>query len=200
LDQQRSLRRSSGLGLVEEFHSIQEMLTGLGYMQDWNLTPRGERLRKIYNESDLLVAETLERGLLYGLDMQELASLASVFVYEPRTDHVSSPDWPTERLEQRWGQLEDLWRELNRLETGHRLSPMRRPDPGFGRVAYQWADGVAFDDLTAGPLAPGDFVRVSRQMADLLRQLRDAASEIREESDAALRAVDRGVVAAQGVG
>jgi superfamily II RNA helicase len=49
-------------------------------------------------------------------------------------------------------------------------------------------------------MAPGDFVRVSRQLADLLRQLRDAASEIADEASDALRAVDRGVVAAQGVG
>jgi superfamily II RNA helicase len=49
-------------------------------------------------------------------------------------------------------------------------------------------------------MAPGDFVRVSRQLADLLRQLRDAAPELRDETAAALRAVDRGVVAAQGVG
>jgi superfamily II RNA helicase len=67
-------------------------------------------------------------------------------------------------------------------------------------VAYQWASGESFDDLTARAMAPGDFVRVSRQLADLLRQLRDAAREIRSEADAALRAVDRGVVAAQGVG
>jgi superfamily II RNA helicase len=49
-------------------------------------------------------------------------------------------------------------------------------------------------------MAPGDFVRVSRQLADLLRQLRDAAPEMRDDADAALQAIDRGVVAAQGVG
>jgi len=200
LEQHRSLRRSSGFGLVEEFRSIQELLANLDYLDGWALTPRGERLRKVYNESDLLVTETLERGLLYGLKTPELASLISVFVYEPRTDQVSSPDWPTTRLAERWDDVEALWAELHHLETDYRLSPMRRPDPGFGRVAYQWADGASFDDLTASSMAPGDFVRVNRQLADLLRQLRDAARELREEADAALRVVDRGVVAAQGVG
>jgi ATP-dependent RNA helicase HelY len=200
LEQHRSLRRTSGFGLVEEFRAIQELLTELDYLDAWSLTPRGERLRKLYNESDLLVAEALERGILYGLDMPELVALTSVFVYEPRTDHVSSPDWPTERLEERWVALEALWGEMNRLESGYRLSPMRRPDPGFGRVAYEWADGASFDDLTSRSMAPGDFVRVNRQLVDLLRQLRDAASEMREDADAARWAVDRGVVAAQGVG
>ncbi|HEX6221613.1 MAG TPA: DEAD/DEAH box helicase [Acidimicrobiia bacterium] len=200
LEQQRSVRRTSGFGLVEEFRAIQEMLTNLDYLEDWSLTPRGERLRKIYNESDLLVTECLERGLFYGLEPPELVALASVFVYEPRSDQTSPPDWPTEELDKRWQQVETVWGELHRLETDYRLSPMRRPDPGFGRVSYQWSSGASFDDLTARSMAPGDFVRVSRQLADLLRQLRDAASEIKGEADAALRSVDRGVVAAQGVG
>jgi ATP-dependent RNA helicase HelY len=200
LDQQRLLRRSSGFGLVEEFKSIQELLTNLDYLDDWELTPRGERLRTIYNESDLLVTESLERGFFYDLAASELAALLSVFVYEPRSDQVSGADWPTGRLEESWQDVDRLWSELNRLESDYRLSPTRRPDPGFGRVAYQWADGASFDDLTARTMAPGDFVRVSRQLADLLRQLRDAAPELGEEANAALRAVDRGVVAAQGVG
>jgi ATP-dependent RNA helicase HelY len=194
------MRRASGFGLVEEFSAIQQLLARLDYMDGWRLTARGTRLRRVYNEVDLLVTEALERGLLYGLEMPELVSLASVFVYEPRSDTVSAPDWPTEALQDRWEDIERLWRELNGLETEHRLSPMRRPDPGFGRVAFEWADGASFDDLTAGAMAPGDFVRVSRQLADLLRQLREAAPEMRDDSDAALRAVDRGVVAAQGVG
>jgi ATP-dependent RNA helicase HelY len=200
LEQHRSMRRASGFGLVEEFTAIQQLLTELDYMEEWNLTPRGRRLRRVYNEVDLLVTEAVERGLLYGLEMPELVALATVFVYEPRSDDISAPDWPTPILQERWEGIEIVWKELNRLEAGYRLSPMRRPDPGFGRVAYEWAAGTAFDDLTGRSMAPGDFVRVSRQLADLLRQLRDAAPEMRDEADAALRAVDRGVVAAQGVG
>ena len=200
LEQQRSMRRSSGFGLVEEFLAIQELLTRLDYLRGWSLTPRGHRLRRVYNEVDLLVTESLERGLLHGLETPELAALASVFVYEPRTDHVSAPDWPTDELVKRWEKVEELWKELTRLEHEYRLSPMRKPDPGFGRIAYEWAAGASFDELTARAMAPGDFVRVSRQLADLLRQLREAAREIRDDADAAHQAVDRGVVAAQGVG
>lgn len=199
LEQERSMRRSAGFGLVEEFRSIQELLTNLDYLDGWSLTPRGERLRGIYNESDLLIAEVLEHGLLYGLTSSELAAMVSVFVYDPRSDHQSAADWPTAELADRWTSIDGLWAKLNRLEGDYRLSPMRRPDPGFGRVAYEWAEGAAFDDLTSRSMAPGDFVRVSRQLADLLRQLREAAREIRTEADAALDAVDKGVVAAQGV-
>lgn len=200
LNQHRSRMRDAGYGLVEEFHSIRALLEDLDYTEDWSLLPRGERLRQIYNEMDLLVAESVERGLLYGLDPAELASLLSVFVYEPRTDQTSTPNWPSGRLQERWSIVEALWNELVALEAHHRLVPTRQPDPGFGMLAYQWAMGSDFEDLPTHGMAPGDFVRVSRQLADLLRQLRDAAGELAGDASRALTAIDRGVVAAQGVG
>jgi ATP-dependent RNA helicase HelY len=200
LGQYRRLDRESGHGLVEEFRSIRDLLEELDYVDGWNLTPRGGRLRRIYNETDLLLAESVERGVFYGLDHHELAALASVFVYEPRSDQASPPEWPTAELSARWERVEELWQDLNSREKANRLAPTRRPDPGFGILAYQWATGVAFDDLPTRGMAPGDFVRVSRQLADLLRQLRDSATEMSSECRQALDAVDRGVVAAQGVG
>ncbi len=200
LEQHRALRRSSGFGLVEEFGAIRELLEELDYVDDWSLTARGERLRRIYNELDLLLAESIERGLLYGLEPEELAALLSVFVYEPRTDQISPAEWPTSELRNRWSEIESLWKNLTKQETELRLSPTRRPDPGFGILAYQWASEVAFDDLPTHGMAPGDFVRVSRQLADLLRQVREGVSELRDDAVAALITVDRGVVAAQGVG
>ncbi|MCZ6737131.1 MAG: DEAD/DEAH box helicase [Actinobacteria bacterium] len=200
LEQHRALRRSSGFGLIEEFQAIRQLLEELGYTEGWSLTPRGERLRRIYNETDLLLAEAMEKGFLYGLEPAELASLLSAFVYEPRTDQASVAEWPTPELHARWSDIEMLWKDLTTREKGLRLSPTRRPDPGFGILAYQWASEVAFDDLDAHGMAPGDFVRVSRQLADLLRQIRDGVSELREEAMTALISVDRGVVAAQGVG
>ena len=200
IEQQRGALRASGHGLVEEFRSIQGLLEDLDYMEGWGLTPRGERLRGIYNESDLLITEALERGMLYGLEPAELAALASVFVYEPRTDTMSVAEFRTPKLGQRWEELDGLWKELVELERRQRLTPTRRPDPGFAVLAHDWASGVDFEDLAGKGMAPGDFVRVSRQLVDLLKQLRDVAPELRESALQAVRTVDRGVVAAQGVG
>ena len=200
LDQHRRLHRSSGHGLVGEFRSIRDLLEELDYVEGWSLTPRGGRLRRIYNETDLLLAESVERGIFYGLEPKEVAALASVFVYEPRSDQNSPAEWPTPELNSRWEQVEELWKDLNDREKSFRLAPTRRPDPGFGVLAYQWAAGMAFDDLPTRGMAPGDFVRVSRQLADLLRQLRESVVEMRDECSQAVDAVDRGVVSAQGVG
>ena len=47
-------------------------------------------------------------------------------------------------------------------------------------------------------MAPGDFVRVSRQLVDLVQQLRDTFSELSDEANVGLQLIDRGVVRAQG--
>ena len=195
-----SARRASGHGLLDEFGDIRRLLEELDYLSGWELTPRGRRLRSIFAVSDLLVAESIELGILGALAPNELAAIASVFVYESRTESVSEAEWPNATLDERWNDLEALWNDLFERERRHKLVPTRRPDPGFGRLAYDWASGVTFDNLAIERLAPGDFVRVSRQLTDLLRQLRDVAPSLRDNAVAALSAVDRGVVAAQGVG
>ncbi len=200
LEQIRAAQRMSGHGLVEEFAAIRGLLGDLDYLRDWKLTPRGQRLRGIYNESDLLLTEAIEQGVFHGLEPAELAALVSVFVYEPRSETASIAEWPTAPLAERWDALDGIWKDLVERERAARLSPTTRPDPGFGALAYQWASGVEFDDLATKGMAPGDFVRVSRQLVDLIRQLRDHVSELRETAVTALKALDRGVVAAQGVG
>jgi len=199
IEAQQTANRISGHGLVEEFGAIRELLEELDYLDGWALTPRGQRLRGIYNESDLLLAEAIEHGLFYGLEPAELAALVSVFVYEPRTDTPSVAEFPTAALGERWVELDELWKGVVERERRLRLTPTRRPDPGFATLAHIWASGSDFDDLPTRGMAPGDFVRVSRQLVDLLRQLREAAPGMRDEASQALKQVDRGVVAAQGV-
>jgi ATP-dependent RNA helicase HelY len=99
---------------------------------------------------------------------------------------------------ERFEAIAELWGELIELETAKRLVTTRRPDAGFVYAAFQWAHGVDLDDLATGTMAPGDFVRVSRQLVDLVQQLRDTFSELSEEANAGLQLVDRGVVRAQG--
>lgn len=196
---QTELRRS-GAGLVEDFHAIEQLLGEYGYLDGWRLTLRGRRLRFIYNELDLLMAEALERGLMWDLSVEEFAAFASCFVYEPRTDERTVPVWPTALLAKRWEDLDQLWGLLVTRERALRLPLTRRPDPGFAALAYDWAAGDELDDLGGLTLAPGDFVRVSRQLVDLVRQLRDVSPELADQARAALAAIDRGVVAAMGVG
>ncbi|HEX2155176.1 MAG TPA: DEAD/DEAH box helicase [Acidimicrobiia bacterium] len=200
VEQLRESLRSQGVGLVNEFDSIRRLLGDWGYLEGWSLTPRGRRLRFIYNELDLLLTEASERGLFWGLDARELAAFASTFVYEPRREEGGTPAWPTALLAERWEDLEALWLELTDAERSLHLPLSRRPEGGIARAVHEWAAGTEFEDLSDRSMAPGDFVRVSRQLVDLIRQIRNAVPEIDDVAVDALKAIDRGVVAAQGVG
>jgi ATP-dependent RNA helicase HelY len=192
------MMRRTGVGVVEDFSAIEELLTEWGYLSGWQLTEKGRRLRFIYNELDLLLVESIEEGMFLGLSPEELAALISVFVFEPRTDRPSAPIFPTPTIAERFGLIGALSDRLARRERSGRLTVTRAPDPGFVDLAHAWASGVELEDLPDHVLAPGDFVRVARQLVDLLRQVREAAPALTADARIALADIDRGVVAAGG--
>jgi len=196
--QNRRLRKELELaqgGLVREFEQILDLLEARGYVDGWTLTPHGERLRVIYSELDLLISEALKRGLFDSLIPAEIAALASMAVYEPRRDEHGREAWPSEPLRVRGTRLEAVWEELAEDERARGLPETRRPDPGFVSLAYRWTMG---EDLSKvlGAREAGDFVRTSRQLLDVMRQMREAAPHLADPLGTAIRGIDRGVVAA----
>ena len=66
-------------------------------------------------------------------------------------------------------------------------------------LAYEWTKGDQLDEVLGDDeLSGGDFVRQIRQLLDLLRQIAEVAPDptTRDTARAAIRRVDRGVVAA----
>ncbi|MDH3261127.1 MAG: DEAD/DEAH box helicase [Acidimicrobiia bacterium] len=188
-----------GEGLVAEFHAILDLLTEWGYVEGWTLAAGGERLRFIYNERDLLLADTISIGVFAGLDAAETAALASCFVYEPRVEQTDGR-LPTARLAERWESIVARSDALHVAERKRRLPETREPHSGFAVLAFDWARGGDLESLLGDDdLAAGDFVRTCRQLLDLLRQLRDAEPALREQVSDAIRMLDRGVVAAGGL-
>jgi ATP-dependent RNA helicase HelY len=188
-----------GEGLVAEFRAILDLLAEWKYLNAWQLTEEGEGLRRIYNELDLLMAETIAGRGFEGLDGAETAALASCFVFEPRSDQVTAATMPTDRLEQRWSDLLLRSDRLQKAERRRRLPETREPHSGFAELAFAWAHGEELNAILGDDdLAAGDFVRTCRQLLDLLRQLRDAEPSMHEQVSVAIRMLDRGVVAAEG--
>ncbi len=189
---------TSESGLLPHFRATLRLLEGRGYLQGWSATPAGSRLRVVYNERALLVAECAHRGLFAGLSAAELAAVASIFVFDPRSEIVIGR-WPNRRLHERWNAIALVAEDLAAEEMDHSLPATPHPEPGFAEAAYYWASGVDLDDLLEDDgLAAGDFVRTCRQLIDLLLQLRDGFSDLTEVGTAAVAAIDRGVVAAGG--
>jgi ATP-dependent RNA helicase HelY len=77
------------------------------------------------------------------------------------------------------------------------LELTREPDPGFSQQAYQWASGAGLEDVLGPDDAAGDFVRSTKQLIDLVRQLIDAVpeGELLEGLRTCADSLHRGVVA-----
>ena len=194
---ERRLGRAS-TGLVGTFGALFTLLEEWGYLDGWQVTDAGERLRSLYNELDLVLAEAIGRGIMQDLSPADLAAVTSMFTYEARRADLPD-DWPNSTVAAAGEAILDVWAAVLDAEQAAKVSETRQPDHGFSATAHAWAAGADLDDLfDEDELAAGDFVRNCRQLLDLLRQLRDGFPELRSGAAAAIKSIDRGVVAVGG--
>ena len=161
------------------------------------LTDAGRTMRRIYGERDLLVAESLRRGLWNDLDPAALAALACCIVYEPRRDETGEYGLPRGPFREALSRTQELWSRLDDLEQDHHLPGSEPLATGLARAMNSWARGAALDRvLDEAEMAAGDFVRWTKQTIDLLDQLSIVAdAPVASTARAALDAVRRGIVA-----
>lgn len=197
--------------LARTFDRIVVLLTERGFIRDVDGTPRvtddGKLLARIYNESDLLVAECLRAGVWEGLSPSELAGVLSAVLYEPRGDAATpqAAEVPTGKLRRALADTRRFAAELRADEKRHGIAQSREPDEGFVAAIYRWAttgdlaSALDASDIgrTGSPLSAGDFVRWCRQVLDLADQVRNAAptAELRAVAKRAIADIRRGVVA-----
>lgn len=121
----------------------------------------------------MLVAEAVERGIFDDLSVPDLAGAVSALVYERRSsDDVDHP-YPSDAVKRAIDALEDLSIEIRDAEEAAGLPTHRFPDNGFARAASVWASGGSLDRIldVVPDMGAGDFVRMIRQLVDLLRQI-----------------------------
>ncbi|MEP7055758.1 MAG: DEAD/DEAH box helicase [Actinomycetota bacterium] len=198
-DALRSRMRGRTNSISRTFDRVCSLLIELGYLAGESVTPAGASLARIYNESDLLVAECLRRGIWDALSPQELAACVSSLVYETRGPGDVSVKIPSGGVRAALGEMAHLYGDLREAEDRHRLDFLRPPDLGFAWAAYRWAGKARLEDvLTESELTAGDFVRWCKQVLDLLSQIRDVAppeGPLAVTSKSAIDAMRRGVVA-----
>ncbi len=189
--------------IARVFDRVCDLLTERGYLAGDTVTPHGRRLKRIYAESDLLVAECLREGVWAGLDGPGLAACASAIVYQARRDDAGlSPRMPPGHARRALDETVRLWSALEDAEHAHALEVTPQPDLGLAWAVHRWAAGARLETvLSDADLAAGDFVRWCKQVVDLLGQIEQAAgegeggAELRRAAKDAIDAVRRGVVA-----
>jgi ATP-dependent RNA helicase HelY len=193
------VRRRTG-SLVRTFDQVLTVLRGLGYVDGFTLTAKGETLRRVYNDADLIVVEALHRGVWAELDPAGLAAVVSTLVYEPRGREglAGAGDLPTDAVRTAVTALTDLEAEVMAQEQAAGLQLTRPLELDFAERTWRWASGERLEDVLAdAEVSPGDFVRIMKQLIDLLRQIAVAATDerVRTTARGAVDAVLRGVVA-----
>jgi ATP-dependent RNA helicase HelY len=181
-----------------------QLLEQLDYVNNWELTDKGETLAGIFHESDLLIVEVMNRGVLDNLSVNDLVAVLSTVVYEPRGgDTGATTRWPSDLVRQRFKRIEKISLQIQDLQRERGLHQHRPPNGGLAFETTAWASGKPLSRILDPELTPGDFVRSMRQLIDLLRQIVNTTSneQLRETASEAIGTLDRGVVsAAHGAG
>ena len=195
--------------IARTFDRVCAVLDELGYLAGEDVTTAGQSLARVYSESDLLVVESLRRGLWDGLTPAELAAAVSTLAYQSRRPEESSPGVPAGAVQTALRGMDELWADLREVETRAGVQFLRRPDPGFTWAIWRWAGGASLESVLGDDpnLTAGDFVRWCKQLLDLLGQVAVVVQEVtpqdgdlRRTTRKALDAVRRGVVAYSSVG
>lgn len=205
--------------VARQFDHICSILRALGYVTsqtsgsatDITLTSRGEVLRRLYGEQDLLLAQAIIEQLLTGLTPRELAATLSSLVYQSRRGSGSETG---ERRDSQPGRVTAACARLDALSShiGERCTAagLDAPEPldfGLVDIMYEWAGGADLSVILRNTdLTGGDFVRCTKRLSDMLQQITVAAPFLGEagvmisaNAKAARRMVFRGVVAYSGV-
>ena len=179
--------------IAKTFDRVTQVLAKLGYLHEDAVTPTGKMLSKIYAESDLAIAETINSGLLEKLSDIELAAVLSVFIFESRKPEA--PKIPNSQVQEALKEVVSIWSKLHNLESEYDVKTQREPDFGFCWMAFRWGGGHGLNSvLRNSDLSVGDFVRAIKQLIDLLNQVAGAKLELREKCLSAVKKLDRGVV------
>jgi ATP-dependent RNA helicase HelY len=182
--------------IAKTFDQICQVLDHLQYIDGEKPTVQGKILTKIYAESDLLLTESIRRGLLDDLNTTELLSVVSCMIFESRSQENLAPKLPSQKVTSTLTEIISLWAALEKIENDFGVKTQREPDAGFCFISYKWASGNSLNSVLKGSdMSVGDFVRSTKQLVDLLNQIAGASEKLRPVCKDAVKRIDRGVVA-----
>jgi len=187
----------------QEFLRVVEVLEQFGAVRDGRLEAKGRLVASLRHDNELLLAETVTRGLFDDLSLAEAAALCSALLEESRSGEptiarafLKKRPKLKHRLDRLAAAADAVWQ----AQRGRQLAIAVSVHPGFMPSVFRWASG---DDDWAGIVAEsfggheGDLVRAMRRLIDLLRQLAegpDVPVATARLLGQAARVVDRGIV------
>ena len=188
--------------VAKTFDRICLLLAELHYLnqteQEFEVTDDGRRLARIYGERDLLVAECLRRNIWNDCEPANLAAIAAALIYEARRDDDDpNPKLPRGQFAEILQSTLEVWEDVEWLAKSHKLNQTSQPDPTLSLAIHRWASGAKLDAvLGEADLLPGDFIRWTKQIVDMLDQIAQTGEgKVSETARKAIDQVKRGIVA-----
>ncbi len=201
LQRELAAKRKAARGPADALGPIIEILSGLDYLNidddEWSVTDLGTMLAAVHHERDLLITETLRRGMLDELDDPSLAAVASVLAYDHRSKLPATAVALNAAAEKAVNEIGAAERSLRTREAAHhiKLTSLGDEPAGFCSHAYAWAGGATLQQAV-GRMPLGDFVRNAKLTADVLRTVAKVSpdKELNRQARRVVEVLVRGVV------
>ena len=158
----------------------------------------GEKLATIYGDRDFLVSEIVRRGTWDEADAATLAALTTALVFEQRREEDEEyPRLPKGNFKELLLASEDVLDEINTAMKRHRLKLISQLDPSASYAMHRWTNGGSLNSvLYEGGFLIGDFIRLCKQVIDLLEQIgRVSEGSLAVSAAKAIEQIKRGIVA-----
>jgi superfamily II RNA helicase len=187
----------------QEFLHVVEVLERFGAVKEGALLPKGQLIAGLRHDNELLVAETIERGILDEAGLAEAATLLSCLVEEARSGDSAVARLflrKHPRLKRKLLQMGAVADSVAEAQRAHQLPMPVGISTGFMPSVFRWASGeddwsTIVEDSFGGH--EGDLIRAMRRLIDLLRQLAESAEvppALAQLLGKAARVIDRGIV------
>lgn len=191
--------------IAQVFNRITHLLSDYGYVThtqngELTLTSKGQSLRRIYGEKDLLTSLCLEAGFLNNLKPAAIAATIAALTYQGKRDSLEHlTHYPHPSLREPITTISRELTHLNAAEEKHKLEQTPSCDFGLVEPIYLWARGAHLAKAIENTdLSAGDFVRWAKQVIDALDQITHTDAtipELRTRCTKAISLIRRGVVA-----
>ncbi len=187
----------------QEFLRVVEVLEQYRAVRDGRLEPKGALIAALRHDNELLLAETVSRGLFDDLTVAEAAAICSALLEESRSGEPQLARAFLKKRPKLKRRLDQLLQVADGVWQAQRARHLGMPvtvHPGFMPAVFRWASGEDdWSSIVAESFGghEGDLVRAMRRLIDLLRQLAEGPEvpppTARLLAQAA-RLIDRGIV------
>jgi superfamily II RNA helicase len=187
----------------QEFVHVVEVLERFGAVLEGKLLAKGQLIAGLRHDNELLVAETVERGILDDTTLAEAATLCSCLIEESRSGDGAVARLFLRKHPKLKRKLQQMGAVADAVADAQRKWHLPMPvgiSTGFMPSVFRWASGEDdWSDIVEDSFGghEGDLIRAMRRLIDVLRQLAESAEvtpALAQLLGKAARVIDRGIV------